>query len=928
VLEKFVVTGSNIPMAADALVAPVTIMGPQQIEATGVSTNVLDVLRKAMPSFSGNGNIGNENANIASGSTFGGSSLSMHNLTTLVLVNGRRMTFSPANASGGNQFVDVNLIPLAAIARIEVLAGGASAIYGSDAVSGVVNIILKSDYKGFEVGGHYGTSRNEGHYSERSAYVIGGAGNGKTSVTVAAQYSQSDPLFQAQRGFSNPAYGTTNYPGVIDVYNLATNDDLYYTLKPGLNSPKDIPGFAPGSYTIEQLVANGTYVPKTQDEIVNGFNLAQYVTLLTEQKRKSVFVNLDHQIAGDKLSFFGSFIYSNTTSQSQINGQPLYPYLSTPTVELNGNGSEDFPPAAGTQYLNATLPLATNPFSQAYIDGADNDGAGYYISAHNRFITFPRIFQNDTTLTRVVAGFKGRINEDYTWEIGSNLNRSMLDYHNPGVINTSAFVTALNAGLIDPFAMEQKSGLLPGNYVGTAQADFLSTLNQVDAKITGTPLQLPGGKLAFAAGVAYTRETLSGDPDVNSIPDENGNIGWTGATSFAPFNASRRTKSGFIEVQVPIFGPAQAIKGLHSLEFNVAGRYENYTNVGSSKVPKFSVRYQPFDEQLTFRASAGQSFSAPDLYSLYGPTNLGFTGSITFDKYTGGTTPQVQFNVENGSNPDLQPSKAHTWTAGFVYSPKQVKGLTATFDFFEVVQTGLIGTYGDKTIAQDVELRGTASPYVNAVHFGSFNGTPITGPGQLSTANPNTVYFTENLINLAGQKVRGFDANLDYRMPIESVGTFTISSLLTVYNSYRVQALPTERYYQFSGYATGGGPSSNGTIPKWRTFTSLTFERGGYGATVSHSYIPSVQDIGPGGSAADDPVRVSSYQTFDVFVSYDFKELSASNPLSRLKVRLGVNNIGNKMPPLAPTAFPDSNVDIGTYSPIGRLFFVDASYKF
>jgi len=176
----------------------------------------MEILKKTVPQFNGNSNIGSNNANVGSGSTNGGSQLALRNTATLVLINGRRVAYAPVDARGGNQFVDLNMIPVAAVERIEVLADGASAIYGTDAVAGVVNIIMKTDYEGFETGGRYGWSNNKGNYAERSAYIVGGTGNGKTSMTVSAEWVKLDPIFNYERSYSDPTYGTPTFAGSVN----------------------------------------------------------------------------------------------------------------------------------------------------------------------------------------------------------------------------------------------------------------------------------------------------------------------------------------------------------------------------------------------------------------------------------------------------------------------------------------------------------------------------------------------------------------------------------------------------------------------------------------------------------------------------------------------------------------------------------------
>ena len=230
-LEKIVVTGSYLPAAADAVAIPVIAIDAKTIENSGSNSNVLEILRKTVPQFNGNGNLGSGNANVGSGSTNGGSQLALRNTATLVLINGRRVAYAPVGASGGFQFVDVNLIPVSAIQRIEVLADGASAIYGTDAVAGVVNIILKTDFQGFEIGGRYGQATSDGHAAERSAHIVGGVSNGKTSMTISAEWYKADPIYAYQRPYSAVTYGTPTFAGSV---NIGGN---YYYLDESLGSP-------------------------------------------------------------------------------------------------------------------------------------------------------------------------------------------------------------------------------------------------------------------------------------------------------------------------------------------------------------------------------------------------------------------------------------------------------------------------------------------------------------------------------------------------------------------------------------------------------------------------------------------------------------------------------------------------------------------
>ena len=166
-LAAFTVTGSNIPTAADAVAVPVTILAQADLQRTGLDSNLLEILQKTMPAFAGGGNLGVTNGNTGANNTYGGSQVSLRSLSTLVLLDGRRVPDNGANARGSRAFVDVNQFPLAAIQTVEVLTDGASAIYGSDAVGGVVNVKLRHDFHGLEFGGRYGFSQRAGNYHEQ-----------------------------------------------------------------------------------------------------------------------------------------------------------------------------------------------------------------------------------------------------------------------------------------------------------------------------------------------------------------------------------------------------------------------------------------------------------------------------------------------------------------------------------------------------------------------------------------------------------------------------------------------------------------------------------------------------------------------------------------------------------------------------------------
>src|SRR6202051_3495996 len=386
-----VVTGSRIPTSIDKVAAKVTIVDSQEIEKAGVSTDVLDILRKTVASFQGRGNAGHSNANITNQNTAGGAQVQLHNLDTLILVNGRRAAISGIAGIGGKAFVDVNQTPPSAPANLEVLAHVALAIYGSDAIGGVVNIILKSNYEGAEIGLRDGQAA--GDYREKSGFVTAGTSWHDLHITASGSWSNNDPLYQDRREFSSPITGLVSaVPGTIGGATPAI-------LASALNSPSAVNPTGAGATagSLAALIANGTYAPSTTAGIASTYDLSRFQTLLLGQDQKAVSVNLNDEIIENRLSAFGDAEYSRNKSFTQF--LPITQTLAVPA------GAPDNP-------LIAAFP-------------------GVNFADWNA----PKQFHNTADSVRATAGLRGELTSHWNWEAAYVYSRNTLEPTQSGLVS-------------------------------------------------------------------------------------------------------------------------------------------------------------------------------------------------------------------------------------------------------------------------------------------------------------------------------------------------------------------------------------------------------------------------------------------------------------------------------------------------------------
>ena len=929
-IEAIVVTGSSIPTTPDAVAVPVVTLSAAQLDATGNTSNALEMLRKAIPAFEGRSNAGDSNANNNNQNTAGGSQLQLRNLPTLVLINGRRVANSGIGAINGKNFVDVNQIPAAAIDHIEVLTDGASSIYGSDAIGGVVNFILKSDYEGFTAGARDASASD---YGEKSGYATGGAKLGNLSIVATASITHTDPLGQADRSFSSPFLGhagATTIPGVV----AGGNDEL----SPALNSPsqKNPTGINATAGSLASLVSNGTYLPTTPSAISGAFNLAPYQTMLLKQDVGSFAATFDLPlIDAHRLDAFGDVMVSQAKSATH------WAPVST-TVSVPANSPYD--------------PLTTAFPGVVFAD-----------------LSVPHDFNDTSVSTRITAGLRGEITHDWTWESGVVYSESDLQQLQSGLLYKPNLALAIAGGYsstgaatpggpysqvlsgysltgplvlqpaLNPFATGGLDPASLANLYGTETIKAVSQLESWDGKLVGRALALPAGDLGVAIGASLRRESLSGHTDPNgrtTDPTTGSYFGndqqWIGGTFANPFSRSRTISGEFAEFRVPVTSASWNVPAFHALDLTAAVRAENYSDAGRSAVPKLGFRWQPIDAQFTLRGNYSKSFLAPNLYSEYGPTDTRTSNGPIATAFGAGYAGEP-FNAEDGNNPNLKPATSVSKTIGFVIKPNLIENLVLTADYSYITLKGFQGGAGFNNILTSINSTGSASPFFGSLAVGAFPGAggvdPFTTPGALlafltgpngkgSPAQAAQLYLVDYFRNLAQLLEESWNISANYSIPTQSAGTFALATNGTIFDSFLfnpgISGLPSIQ---------GAGTSNNasvfgGTLPRYRVYTTFDWIYKGVDLSVANTYASGVSDTGGSGTLA--PIRVSDYTTWDLRAAYDWQ----GGKVKDLKFAIGVNNVANRMAPMDPRVFTDNNVDVSTYSPIGRLIYGTVSIGF
>jgi len=897
--ERIEVTGSSIKRIDAETALPVQIITHEDIERTGASTT--EELLKTVTAVTTFGSILVSQANgtiTTSQSTI--SLRALGSTRTLVLVNGRRVTVFGGTTSTA---VDVNSIPLAAIERIEVLKEGASSLYGSDAIAGVVNFILRKDFHGADVMLSYGTPTRSGGGTEKNITAFAGFGDPERyNVTMGIGYKKIDEIMGSDRSFAHNI-------------NVGQNNDLSSTIA----FPGNIlygPNFARlASPAFPNCGPTGIVSPFFIGNVNSGqacrFENSPFLSVQPETENKFAMLNARLRLTSQVDAYFeGGF----TRNEVRYHTQPVpvaentqLPLTNPYVPFINNLIATQYPTlAAGLRRfatLGDTLVLlpTTSPFyPTAFVASLGLPTNQPIAFRYRDFVQGLRFTEDAADTSRVLAGVKGTVG---AWDFDSGLLYSESKAKSnllSGYPLTSAFLELLDTGVINPFGPTTDPTALAAaaatQFHGTVYSSKTS-MTSVDAKLSRELFQLAGGPVGIAVGGELREEKFVFDP---SQAFQVGDIGGFGGNVLS-IDRKRHVSSVYTEVAAPIF---------RSFEADLGVRYDNYQNIGSTTNPKISFRWTP-NQQLLVRGSVGSGFRAPSLTDLYQPQAASVTANGSRDPLrcpnpaTGLPADcNNQFATITGGNPDLKPEKSLSRTLGFIFEPSREFSLGVDAFWIGLKDSITVGGLSPAFIL---------STAANAQQFSSFivRGAP---DGNASGLGP-IVGILATTSNLFKQYVAGYDVNVLWRV-FKSGSRSVVLRLDGTYLSAFDQQNPDGSYTSGLDRALRAG---GGVVPRWHHVASAVYTAGPWEATLIQNYQKHYADQLSTFSPA--PRDVGSYETFDTQVAY--------RGIRNVRLSLGVKNIMDRDPPYTNAGGQfAAGYDI-TYADVrGRFVYGTVNYQF
>jgi iron complex outermembrane recepter protein len=913
--QRIEITGSAIKRIDAETALPVTVVTRDEITRSGVVST--EQLLQNIAAVSSQGSLNNSTG--AGNSTYGQSSISLRGLgedRTLVLVNGRRLA---AFAGGNGASVNINAIPVSAIERVEVFKDGAAALYGSDAIAGVVNFILRKDFQGVELSTTVGRpTRGGGGNSKRASVVAGFGDKERFSVTLSGSVERESALFAKDREFAKTgnvfpfiSAAATGQGNIEGAYNLGNGQPFTAEQENTVgNSPgraNNAFGNSPGTGYGNPLAASdqceSIRMYLDPNATTKGAPYCTYdsnadVGLIPERDLATFSANLSFKIS-DSLELFGDALYSKSRVIQQFQPSPLRRSFMVSDAMFFSQGVE---PALIIRPSNPNYAIA-----DAYLramHAADPDAGfgaliGQPIAVTARVFDFgPRTQDDLSKQSRLTAGARGNFGA-IDWELAVASNRNKVSGTVPdGYFSQVAFARVVNDAASDynPWSLTQSAAFnqrladAGAKYTGST-LDAESRSDTLDGLVRGDIGALGGGPMQYAAGFQVRKEKLVTTP---SPALETGDIaGLGGATP--PVNRDRRIGSVFGELNMPF------IKGL---EGNLQARHDKYDDVGRASTAKGSLRYQPVPE-IALRGAFGTGFRAPTLIDLWQPQTLG-----TSEQFNDPATNQtdLQVNSLTGGNPELKPEKSRQRTFGVVLQP--TKDVSLSLDYFMIKVRDIISAPS----AQEVVSRFRAGDP-------AFAGLVTLTPGTNDIES-----IVQTLQNVGTADARGVDLELNVRqnvlggrLDVNWAGTYMTKFDQTSPGGAVSHKVGTMVEGENGDPVLSTNGVNDGVVLRWKHRLAATYGWGPVELTLAQNYYSGYRD---GNDLNGSMHRVPSQAIYDAQVAF--------TGVKNLRLALGAKNLFDKDPPLfIPTSNQfQAGYDITLYDPRARFVYVSATYKF
>ena len=859
-IEEIVITGSRIKRTDLTSVGPVTILDAPQIAATGVTS--LEVLLQRLPSSAGFG--GNQTSAYWVSNGWGTPQINLRGLgvnRTLVLLNGRRVV---AGGTGANTSVDLSMIPVSIIERIEVLKDGASAVYGADAVAGVVNIITKQEFEGVEASVKAG-SAFEGDGEELQLDLTWGVRSDRGSLMANISYQDANEVYMPDR---------------VDCPKTEVDGELVC-----FGSSATIGGRA--------LLPDGTRINFNQDPngdgdffepfdpLVHNFDFNQSFNAVNPLERLSFSAFGNHDLV-ENVRVFGELMYTNRQTD-----QP-----ASPTTVQRISIAADHP---------------TNP-----------TGEDLFVENRRMAESGNRDFFQETDTWRVVAGLEGQIADRWNWDVSYNWGRNTGIDGSTNIVNllrldetldTSVCGTdgvpcadILGFGDITPEVLDY----ILFTMIGTGGNEQISLL----ANVSGELFDLPAGPVYAAAGYENRKDKGWRNPDSLVV------IGAANTNAADPISGTVKSDELYVEASLPLLA---GLPLAESVNLDLAFRYSDYETFGTDDNYKIGLNWQVV-EDLKVRANLSTAFRVPNVNELFGGVaegNLTTTdpcsgwssldpSDVVYQNCQADGVPAGFTQLGNtilttvGGNTELEPESADTFTLGIVYEPSFLEGLALTLDYYDIeIDDAITQIPGSTKLEVCYNTPGLAHEFCSPDHF---TRSSLSGDVNFLSAQP---------VNTGLETITGVDFGLTYDFDIlELPATFDFKT--TLLNEYEITPFDGAEPIVLDGHIGGG----NGGYSRYRSYMSLNI--GGDRWTGNYS----VQIIGEGDDFNFEPPAIGA--EIDTVV-YHYAQ--ASYQLSEsARIAVGIDNIFDEDAPYV-ASWTDGNTDTMTYDLTGRRAYARLTYR-